>query len=120
NVVYNPGQPVPAEFGKAVQTYNDAGANAEVVFTGPGGTFYSGSSNKPIRIWKIATNTPRNLPHPNLVDAVAFNPAGTQLATGCHDGRVRIFDVAKGNVVREIQAHIANNQPAAVYCLAWT
>jgi WD40 repeat protein len=71
-------------------------------------------------MWKIATDTPRNLPHPNLVDAVAFNPAGTQLATGCHDGRVRIFDVAKGNVVREIQAHVANNQASAVYCLAWS
>ncbi len=120
NVVYNPGQPAPAEFGKPVQTYNNAGARAEVVFAGVGGTFYSGSTDKPIQIWKIATDTPRNLPHPNLVDAVAFNPAGTQLATGCHDGRVRIFDVAKGNVVREIQAHITNNQPAAVYCLAWT
>ncbi len=51
---------------------------------------------------------------------MAFNPDGTQLATGCHDGRVRIFDVAKGTVVREIQAHVTMPQPSAVYCLAWS
>jgi WD40 repeat protein len=62
----------------------------------------------------------KNFQHPNLVDVVTFNPAGTLLATGCHDGRVRLFDVAKGNVVREIQAHVTMPQPSAVYCLAWS
>ena len=36
---------------------------------------------------------------------VAFNPAGTQLVTGCHDGNVRIWDVAKGQQLRQITAH---------------
>ncbi len=62
----------------------------------------------------------KNFPHPNIVDAVAFNPAGTQLATGCHDGRLRIYDVAKGTTIREIQAHVTMPQPSAVYCLAWS
>src|SRR5262249_8507351 len=57
--------------------------------------------------------------HPNFVDAVAFNPAGTQLATGCHDGAVRIFDVAKGQQLRQINAH-TQPQPAPGYCVAWT
>jgi WD40 repeat protein len=122
NVVFTPGQPLPAEFGKAVQIYPNAGAVAEVVFDGKGGTFYSGSGDKAIQVWKFAGDTPtKNFPHPNIVDVVAFNPAGTQLATGCHDGRVRIFDMAKGTVLREIQAHIGPmNQPSAVYCLAWS
>jgi WD40 repeat protein len=61
----------------------------------------------------------KNLAHANLVDAVAFNPAGTLLATGCHDGTVRIWDVVKGQQQREIKAHTA---PAVspVYCVAWT
>jgi WD40 repeat protein len=121
NVIYNPGQPVPAEFGKPAQTYPDAGAVAAVVFDGKGETFYSGSADKAIQVWKFAADTPtKNFQHPAIVDVVAFNPAGTQLATGCHDGRVRIFDVAKGSVVREIQAHVVMNKPSAVYCLAWT
>jgi WD40 repeat protein len=121
NVVYNPGQPVSAEFGKPVQTYDGAGAVGSIVFDNAGGAFYSGSADKPIQAWKLAADTPlKNFGHPNIVNAVAFNPAGTQLATGCHDGRVRIFDVAKGNVIREIQAHVTQPQPSAVYCLAWS
>ncbi len=121
NVVFNPGQALPAEFGKPVQTYSDAGAVGEVVFSNNGNIFYSGSANKPIQVWKLAADTPgKNFGHPNLVDVVAFNPAGTLLATGCHDGRIRLFDVAKGNVVREIQAHVTMPQPSAVYCLAWS
>ncbi|MGH7174154.1 MAG: hypothetical protein ACRELG_28125, partial [Gemmataceae bacterium] len=121
NVLFNPGQPVPAEFGKPVQIYRDAGAVGDVVFDNKGGIVYSGSADKAIQVWKFAADTPvKNFPHPNLVDVVAFNPDGTQLATGCHDGRVRIFDVAKGSVVRDIQAHITKPQPSAVYCLAWS
>jgi WD40 repeat protein len=120
NVVFNPGQPVPAEFGKPVQTYSGAGAAGDIVFDSKGSIFYSGSDNKAIQVWKIASDTPvKNFQHPNLVDVVVFNPAGTLLATGCHDGRIRLFDVAKGNVVREIQAHVTMTQPSAVYCLAW-
>jgi WD40 repeat protein len=121
NVVFNPGQPLPAEFGKPVQTYSGAGAVGSLAIDSKGGTFYSGSADKAIQVWKLAADTPaKNLPHPNIVDVVAFHPSGTQLATGCHDGRVRIYDVAKGIVVREIQAHVTTPQPSAVYCLAWS
>jgi WD40 repeat protein len=50
---------------------------------------------------------------------VAFNPAGTQLATGSHDGLVRIWDVAKGEQVRQITAHSVPMM-SQVYCLAWS
>src|SRR5207248_10254064 len=70
--------------------------------------------------WKLASEVPvKNFTHPNYVDAVAFNPAGTQLATACHDGKVRLFDVAKGQVVREINAH-TTPMLTAVYCVAWS
>jgi|GEM_PF-319197 len=121
NVAFNPGQPVPAEFGKPVQTYADAGAAGSIVFDSKNSIFYSGSAHKAIQVWKLASATPvKNFQHPNIVDVVAFNPAGTQLATGCHDGRVRLFDVAKGTLVREIQAHVPGPQPSAVYCLVWS
>ena len=46
NVVFNAGQPLPAEFGKPVQTYRDAGAVGEIAFDSKGGLFYSGSADK--------------------------------------------------------------------------
>src|SRR5262249_47237984 len=46
--------------------------------------------------------------------------AGTLLATGGHDGTVRLWDVAKGQQVRQINAHIAPPQPAPVYGVAWS
>jgi WD40 repeat protein len=104
-----------------VQTFTGAGAVSRLALDNKGDVLYSGSADKAIQVWKFAADTPtKNFGHPNLVNAVAFNPAGTQLATGCHDGRVRIFDVAKGAQIREIQAHVTAPQPSAVYCLAWS
>src|SRR5262249_14400058 len=44
------------------------------------------------------------------------------LATGCHDGKVRLFDVQKNTLVKEITAHVVAQPPTqfAVYCLAWS
>jgi WD40 repeat protein len=120
NVAFNAGQPPPADFGKPLQSYSHAGAAADAVFAPDSVTIYSGGADKTVKAWKLAAAGPtKNFGHPNLVDAVAFNPTGTQLATGCHDGKVRIFEVAKGAVVREINAHV---QPKAepVYCVAWS
>jgi WD40 repeat protein len=83
-------------------------------------TIFPSSFGKTLLLGRPGSETAvKNLAHPNLVDAVAFNPAGTQLATGGHDGMIRIWDVAKGQQIREIKAHAA---PAVspVYCVAWT
>ena len=42
------------------------------------------------------------------------------LATGCHDGNFRIWDIAKGQPVQTIPAHIAMNQPSPIYSIAWS
>src|SRR5262249_23304676 len=65
-------------------------------------------------------NPVRNLGHPQAVDAVAFNPAGTVLATGCHDGNLRLYDVAKGTLLRQVPAHPQPPGANAVYCVAWS
>jgi WD40 repeat protein len=49
---------------------------------------------------------------------VAFDPKGLLLATGCHDGKVRLFDIAKGNLVKEIDAH-TKAEPSPVYSVLW-
>lgn len=72
---------------------------------------------------KFASPNPvKNLPHPNLVDAVAFDETGTQLATGCHDGNLRIWDVAKAQAVKTIPAHVQTtpqNVQHPIYVVAW-
>jgi WD40 repeat protein len=120
NVLYNPGQPIPANFGKPIQSYAHEGAATAVAFAPDSATFYTASADKTVRAWKTPSEGPtKNFGHPNLVDAVAFNPAGTQLATGCHDGKLRIFDLAKGQAIKEINAH-PTPMTTAIYCIAWS
>jgi WD40 repeat protein len=75
------------------------------------------------RMSLAATNPLKSFQHPNLVDAVAFDPTGKLLATGCHDGKLRIWDIAKGNILKEIEAHVQKAPQQLqhpIYALAWT
>lgn len=122
NVAFNPGQPVSPEFGRPIQTYSHPVGVSAVAFNTEG-SFYTAAADKLARQFRIASDNPvKNLQHPNLVDAVAFDETGTRLATGCHDGSLRIWDVAKGAVVKEIKAHVQTMPTAAqhpIYCVAW-
>jgi WD40 repeat protein len=121
NVAYNPGQPLPPEFGRPGQSFAHADAVTDVAFAADNVTLYSASLDRTAKAWKVAGDAPvKNFGHANLVDAVAFNPAGTLLATGSHDGTVRLWDVAKGQQVRQINAHVAPAPPAPVYGVAWS
>ncbi|HEV2947979.1 MAG TPA: hypothetical protein VGX70_11410 [Gemmataceae bacterium] len=121
NVVYNPGQPVSPDFGKLIASNAHAGPATGVAVAPDGTHFYSGSLDQTIKDWKLAAETPtKNLGHPNLVDAVAFNSAGALLATGCHDGNLRVWDVAKSQAIRTVAAHIAMNQPSPIYSVSWS
>jgi WD40 repeat protein len=120
NVLFTPGQPPPPEFGKEVQRFAHTAGVMDVTFAPDNSTIYSASADKTAKAWKVASDAPsKNLAHPNLVDAVAFNSEGTILATGCHDGSVRLWDHAKGAPIREIKAH-AMPMPAPIYCVAWS
>ena len=119
NVQMTAGQPPPADFGKQGPTNTHDAGVTDVAFESDN-RFVSSGVDKKIRRWKVVSDGPsKNFAHPNLVDAVAFNHDNTLLATGCHDGTVRIWDIAKGTQVREIKAHTT---PAAnpVYCVAWS
>ncbi|MGL1465785.1 WD40 repeat domain-containing protein, partial [Vibrio parahaemolyticus] len=71
---------------------------------------------KTIKAWRFASDQPtKNLPHPNFVDAAAFSPDGNLLASGCHDGILRIWDYKPPQPVatKAINAHVVQGQPPA-------
>jgi WD40 repeat protein len=118
-VLFNPGQTVQPDFGKPGPSFAQVAATC-VTFAPDSTRLYAGGLDRTLKEWKFPSDQPlKNFGHPNYVDAVAFNAAGTELATGCHDGVVRIWHVAKGQPVRQISAHI-KPAVAPVYCVAWS
>ena len=120
NVAFQPGQPLPPEFGKPMQTFPHADVVTSIAFA-DNGDLVTGSLDKTVKRWKLAADAPtRSFQHPDTVDAVALDPVTANLlATGCHDGSVRIYDIAKNAVVKQIAAHTAMTGKS-VYAIAWT
>ncbi len=121
NTLFNPGQPLPAEFGTVVQTFPHPAAVASFVYLSES-QLLTGADDGIARVWTVASDQPKSIPHPNLVDCVAFNKDGTQLATACHDGGVRIYDLTKPTpaLLKDIKAHTAMPLPHPVYVVAWS
>jgi WD40 repeat protein len=120
SVAFQAGQPMPDDFGKVVQQFAHGDAVTGVAFADKG-ELYTGSADKTVRQWRVAASVPtRNFQHPNLVDGVAWSPDGKLLATACHDGIVRIFDVEKNAPTKSINAHTTPAPPSAVYSVTWT
>jgi WD40 repeat protein len=120
DTVYVPGQPRPADFGKVLHSYAQAPEAFAIAFPATGAAFYTAGADKTVKSWKLASEAPtRIFNHPNSVNAVAYNATGTQLVTGCSDGRVRLFDLTKGALLREIIAHNTMNLQA-IYTVAFS
>ena len=120
DTLYAPGQPLPADFGKVLQRSAHGKEAFEVAFPTAGAVFYSAGADKGVKEWKLASDSPvRTFNLPNTVNALAYNKAGTQLLTGCGDGRARLYDLTKGALLREIIAHPTLNQ-TAIYCVAFS
>jgi WD40 repeat protein len=110
HTVLAPGQPTPPEFLKPMQTFAHAQGAADVVFAADNQTLFSCGLDKNVQSWKLALDAPaKQFVHPQNVACVAFHPSGTKVATGAADGKVRIYDLAKGVVQKEINAHPKQN-----------
>ncbi len=122
NMTYNSGQPIGADFGKEIHSYRAPGSVSDMVFS-PNSQILFTASEKAIESWKLPSEAPLfSLGHPNLVDAVAFQPKGTLMATGCHDGKLRLYDSIKGSVIKDVVVNtpVPNQGPSAIYSLAWS
>lgn len=115
-----PTAPLSADFLKPLQGFAHAEASTAVAFAPDNVTIYSASLDKTVKAWKLAADLPtKNFPHPNIVDAVAFSPNAPLLATGGHDGKLRLFDLVKGALVKEINAHATVNM-TMIYAVAFS
>ncbi len=123
NIDFYPNQPIPPEFGQPIQSFDHPAAARGLVFNAAG-QFYTVAADKQARLFRIASTNPiKRYDHPNLVDSVAFDDTGNRLATGGHDGRLRIYDLSKDNVVKQIDAHIVTMPQTLVhpiYAVDWS
>ncbi|MSQ96988.1 MAG: hypothetical protein EXR98_20875 [Gemmataceae bacterium] len=122
---FTAGQPLTKEFLEPVQSFTPLDVIADFTIAADNASIYSAGQDKAMHVYKLASPVPtRNFPHPNNVDAVAFQPKGTILASAGHDGKVRFFDLVKNAQAKEINAHIrevAKNQvPQPVYSLTFS
>jgi WD40 repeat protein len=60
--------------------------------------------------WRPIFSTPGRIlsGHPQVLMAVAFSPDGKLVATGCHDGKIRLFNASTGQQDGELVGHTAN------------
>jgi WD40 repeat protein len=118
---FTPGQPTAPEFLQPVQAYAAVEPIQQLAIAADNSTIYTAGLDKAIHVWKLASATPtRNFPHPNRVDSVAFQPKGTLLASGGADGKVRLFDLVKNALAKEITAHVDKTTPNAIYSVTFS
>jgi WD40 repeat protein/serine/threonine protein kinase len=83
----------------------------------PNGRLASAGLDCGVRLWDLAARDPRRalLRHPAPVRAVAFHPAGRQVASACADRAVRLWDLDTGRPV-----HTWRDFRGEIDCLAFS
>jgi WD40 repeat protein len=66
----------------------------------------TGSSDRTVRLWDVATTTLLHTMkgHEGLVESVAFQPDGKRLISGAEDGSIRVWSVADGREILAFRA----------------
>jgi WD40 repeat protein len=78
-----------------------------VCFSPDGQRIISGSSDRTVRIWDVASGAELAVlrGHETNVDRVSFSPDGQRIASGSQDRTLRIWDVASGAELAVLRGH---------------
>jgi RNA polymerase sigma factor (sigma-70 family) len=113
-----PGEPLPPGAVGRLGTarLRHAGWVNAVAFAPDGKTLVSGSRDRTIRRWELATGKElgRLQGHTHTVEGIAFTPDGQTLVSAGGDGMVRVWDWATGRERRLFQGHMGSS----VNCVA--
>jgi WD40 repeat protein len=92
---------------KALALVGHIGPVTCLAFSRDGARLASGSADRTIRVWDLATGrTARTLEgHTDKVAAVCFSPDGRTVYSGGHDKTVRVWDAETGRLIRVLQGH---------------
>ena len=97
----------PTDFTLAQTLTGHSGSVYSVAISPDRRTLASGSGDKTIKIWNLATGELiRTLSgHSDWVSSVAINPDGRTLASGSGDNTIKIWNLATGEQIRTLSGH---------------
>jgi WD40 repeat protein len=84
-----------------------SGGLTSVAFSSDGQQLASGSNDRMIKIWNVATGQCLQTfkSHARYVESVEFSPDGQQLASGSYDETTKIWNMATGQCLRTLEGH---------------